>query len=214
MSDIDPKLRWRQAMRRGTCPDPGRSDCPDADTLALLIAQPEAAPTELISHVERCSACAAELQSFSELPELETMIDRLTNRPSRWKAMLPLAAAACLIVAVVASGILLFDEVDYSQVRSVQDSADIEPVEGALLDVAPLTISWQSEHDALDRFILFDDHANRLWISDLTASARVELPESLRESLTSGRYYWQVRSAGGDVTRGPYSFVLSTDDER
>jgi hypothetical protein len=214
MSDIDPRLRWRRAMRVGTRPAPGRSDCPDADTLALLIAQPEAAPTELLSHVERCSACAAELRSLSELPELETMIEQLTVGRRRIGYLIPLAAAACLALAIGVSGIVFLQEAVEPVVRS-SSTVDLSPADGAVLDQVPEVLSWNTALGQRYRFSLYDESAHRLWRSEAVESGEIALPDHLRNDLAAGRYYWQLHIVGTGTVMGPYTFEIDprNDDD-
>jgi len=215
MSDIDPKLRWRQAMQLGTRPDSGRPDCPDADTLALLIAQPEAAPVELLSHVERCSACAAELRSLNELPDLEAMIATMARRRRRTSAWIPLAATAVLAVTVGLSAILQPEPTlpDNLAVRSAS-ALDAFPAEGAVLAKAPETIAWSTQEGQSYRLMLYDEAAHRLWTSKAISAGEVTLPDDLRGELQPGRYYWQVQIVGSGMLGGPFSFEIEQSRDR
>ena len=208
MTDIDPILRWRQAMQHGSRPAPDRGDCPDADTLALLIAQPEAAPDEVLAHVERCSACAGELKSLAELPELEAMIERMAPRRSPLRRWVPLAAAACLALAVGVAGYLVIEEPSQPVVRNVPAVSGITPVEGAVLDRAPEAMTWSAREDQRYRVTLHDAQAVRVWVSDSIEAGRVTLPEEVRQSLGPGRYYWQLHVVDRGTVQGPFAFEI------
>ena len=213
MTDIEQIARWRQTIRRGSQPPRDRRDCPDADTLALLVTQPEAAPEEVLAHVERCSACAGELKSLSELPELEAMIYQMATRRSGRRRWIPVAAAACLVVAVGLAGYLVIEQPNPSIVRNVPVMSDITPEEGVVLDRAPQAMTWTAREEQRYRVTLHDAQAVRVWVSDPIKTGRVELPNSVRESLRPGRYYWQLHVVGAGTVQGPYAFEIVNDGE-
>ena len=212
MTDIEQIARWRQAIKRGSQPSCDRRNCPDSDTLALLVAQPEAAPREVLAHVERCSACAGELKSLSELPELEAMIDRMAPRRSPLRRWVPLAAAACLVLAVGLAGYLVIQQPNQRVVRNVPIMADITPEEGAVLDRAPQAMTWNAREDQRYRVTLHDAQAIKVWVSDPIKAGRVKVPEEVRQSLGPGRYYWQLHFVGAGTAQGPYAFEIVNDD--
>ena len=212
MTDIETIIRWRKAIKRGTQPPRDRRECPDADTLALLITQPESVPDELLAHVARCSACAGELKSLGELPELKAMIYQMAPQRSPLRRWIPLAAAACLVVAVGLAGYLVIEQPDPSIVRSVPVMPDITPEEGAVLDRAPQAMTWTAREDQRYRVTLHDAQAARVWVSDPIETGRVELPIPVRESLGPGRYYWQLHVVGAGTVQGPYAFKIVNDN--
>jgi len=210
MTDIDPTLRWRLATRIGTRPESDRRKCPDADTLALLIVQPEAAPVELLQHVERCSACSAELRSFEELPELSALIGAMTSESRQRSALIPIALAICLVVAVGVAGIVGMQPTprfNDSFIRSAP-VLNISPEEGAVIGRAPDIISWSAFDGHSYRMTLYDDQAHRLWTSEATEASEVELPEAIRSQLKPGRYFWQVQVIGAGTLGGPFTFEI------
>lgn len=212
MTDIEQIGRWRKAIRRGSQPPRDRRDCPDADTLALLVAQPEAAPEQVMAHVERCSACAGELKSMAELPELEAMINQMAPRRSPLRRWTPLAAAACLVLAVGLAGYLVIEQPNQPVVRNVSVMSDITPEEGAVLDRAPEAMTWTAREDQRYRVTLHDAQAVRVWVSDPIEGGRATLPEEVRQSLGPGRYYWQLHIVGAGTVQGPYAFEIESND--
>jgi hypothetical protein len=201
-------------MHTGSRPAPGRGDCPDADTLAVLVADPAAAPLETLAHVERCSACSAELKSLRELPELETMMRQMASkhrRPTRW---ISLAAAACLVLAVGVAGYMVLEVPPAATQRTAPESADVTPPDGSVLEEPPEAFAWTAAEVLSYRLIIYDEEADRIWHSDPVGSGRIDLPDAVRESLVPGRYYWQLQVVGAGTIRGPYAFELRpTDDD-
>ncbi len=213
MTESDQTTRWRQAMSIGSRPAQGRGDCPDADTLALLIADPPAAPEGLLAHVERCSACSEELRSISELPELDTMVRQMAPRRDRTRGWLPLAAAACLVLAIGLAGYLALDSQYEPTLRTAPGASDVAPADGAVLARPPTAMTWSARADQSYRLVIYDEEAHRLWQSDPVASGRAVIPEAVRDSLTPGRYYWQLQVVGAGTVLGPFAFEVRTTDE-
>ena len=212
MIDIEQTARWRQAIKQGSQPPRDRRDCPDADTLALLVAQPEAAPDEVLAHVERCSACARELKSLAQLPELEAMIDQMAPRRSPLRRWMSLAAAACLVLAVGLAGYLVIEQPNQPVVRNIPVMPDITPEEGAVLDQAPQAMTWTAREDQRYRVTLHDAQAVRVWVSDPIEGGHATLPEEVRESLLPGRYYWQLHVIDRGTVQGPFAFEIANHD--
>lgn len=204
--------QWKKAMQRGTRPRAERADCLDSDSLAQMIADPLAAPESSLAHVERCSACAEELRSMGDLPELETMVRQMAprRRISRW---IPMAAAACLVVAVGLGSFLILDERPETVTRGLPANADITPRDGAVLERAPVAMTWSARDDQRYRVILYDAQAVRLWAGEPVEAGRVELPEAVRESLEPSVYYWQLQIVETGTLQGPYAFEVRTTDE-
>jgi len=211
MSDDDRDERWKAAMRHGTRPEPDRSDCPNADTLALLVAQPDAAPAGTLSHVERCSACAREVASLARVPELETMARQMVpqRRLTRWVSV---ATAACLVLAIGLGSYLIHDTSPESTLRTAPGDAGIVPADGAVLQAPPEALNWPASDDRRYRLVVYDSEARRLWTSEPVGSGRIELPEAVRESLSPGLYYWQLRIVETGTVEGPYAFEVAPGD--
>lgn len=209
MSDENDRLK--AAMRHGTRPEPDRGDCPDADTLALLVVDPDATPAATLAHVERCSACAREVASLAELPELETMVRQMAPR-RRMRRWLPMAVAACLVLAVGLGAYLVLELPPQTTVRNAPVEADITPRDGSVLERPPEALSWSTHEDRRYRLIVYDHEARRLWTSETIDSGRIELPEAVREAMAPGVYYWQLRVVDSGTVEGPYAFEVADDD--
>jgi hypothetical protein len=222
MTEPDAPKGWIQANREATAPADKRRACPDAAALAALEKDPQSAPPGVLEHVARCSACSAELQRVrddgtlaalaAELAAIHDQPDPRNQAPQRRLARwMPMAAAACLVLAVGLGGYLVLDTPRQSSTRSLSTSIEISPRDGAVLGEPPQTMTFSARDDQRYRVLLYDVQAERLWASDPVEAGRVELPGPVRESLGPGIYYWQLQIVDAGTIEGPYAFEVADD---
>jgi hypothetical protein len=123
-----------------------------------------------------------------------------------------MAAAACLVLAVGLGAYLVLEMHPQTTVRNAPVEADITPGDGSVLERPPEALSWSAHEDRRYRLIVYDNQARRLWTSETVDSGRIELPESVREAMAPGVYYWQLRVVDSGTVEGPYAFEVAGDD--
>jgi hypothetical protein len=186
---------------------------PDPEEIAAYLSGgiPRAERESLDTHFARCRSCRAELMSARRL------LRGASSRP--WRLVLPAAAAAAAILALVLIGTLrdrgVQEEDRLRESPSLSpDLGRIEVVEpGNGASVAPdgLAFSWRARgHQPLYRMTLTDASGGVIWSTE-TSDTSVALPAEV--ALRRGQeYLWYVDALdvdGRSVTSGIRRFRLA-----
>lgn len=128
------------------------------------------------------------------------------RRPRYW------AMAASIVVAVIASILLIPQPIDEVRVRGT--SAEVAPTGMILLARPPVELRWATDGRTGRRQVtLFSEDAMPLWSVEIIAEGQYRLSDAERASIAAGGvFFWTVADTGGEE-QGPYWFVVEPGAE-
>lgn len=213
----EPKLpkAWTETHREATRPVPDRRDCPAPAALAGLAVDAGAAAPELLDHVATCGACSDELRRVIDDGTLAALAESLTADevptavPAKRRGRIArggLALAAGLAIAVAVPLLMPLGD-DAPTLRNSPSVEGLVPPSGARVDAVPEQFRWPAGGRD-EQLVLMSPRAEILWIAPVVRDGRVAVPVGVRDDLSDGRYYWQVRDLERDALLGPFEFRL------
>ncbi len=189
-------------------PPGGPGACPTGEVLAgLLLGESDIEERRSIAdHVVGCASCAADFSLLREMHQ-EAQRQRSAQRWRRARLWLGAGVTAALVVFGLAP---LLVRPPSDGARGV--SALTQPADGAVLDAAPVTLSWPPELGARAyRVTLSHGDGSLAWESEAVSEPLTSLPAELRAGMRAGgSWYWTVRVEGAVQRRrlGPFWFQL------
>jgi hypothetical protein len=178
----------------------------------LSDALPPSERAGLEAHLASCRRCRHEVTSARRLLKAR-------SRWARWPMLVPAAAAAVLVLAILGQGALdrKGDEEivraggEITEAESVSSIQVLSPAENAAVATHPIAFGWVGHPGRpLYRLTLMNETGRALYIGATTDTALV-LPDSV--PLVSGQsYFWYVDaldSAGRSMTTGTRRFSLA-----
>jgi len=184
---------------------------PEAEVIAAYLSDGLPAPdrARLEAHLAECRPCRQEVTSARRL--LETGSPR-----SRWPMVVPAAAAAVLLLALLGRGLVSpLPEEDTVRAGGEAEGADgvpsiqvVNPADGDTVARDGILFAWAGQAGRpLYRLTLTDAGGRAVWMGD-TSDTTLTLPATV--TLAPGRtYFWYVDaldSAGRTLTTGTRTF--------
>jgi hypothetical protein len=155
---------------------------------------------ELFDHIAACDRCAGIWRGILALQDAaaaEGLVEREPAPGSVWRRVLPLAAAAVLVVAI--GGLLMMRQSQPVQ-EPTRSAAGLAAVEGLMMayaaDGVP-TLVWTPVPEATRyRVDVFTDDGRPVWQRD-AASPPLKWPDDAPR--VKGSYRWRVEASDGDT---------------
>lgn len=189
---FDQDLRAAYAPRLNSDSETHQPDCPSVDALHAAL-RGEGAESErllVLDRALRCAACRRELALLHAVSQGAEAQQKIPNRWS-WQRMVPLAAAASVVLVAGVIGIAQLRQTGEQPVRALSNDQPvlIAPVTNASANTRPVTFAWHPTSGAL-RYIL------ELTASDGTVLFSTSTTDTTAVALTSaaGAARWWVRA--------------------
>jgi hypothetical protein len=181
---------------------------PTPETIAAYLSNGLRVPdrVDLETHLEACRECRQEVMSARRL---------LKARPApRWQVVIPAAAAAVLVLALLGRGLLTSPTQTFRAVGSDLDAGaahsiiPVEPANRATVDRTAIVFTWTAPAGRpLYRLTLTDGTGQTIWTAN-TTDTTIAFPAAATLA-PDRRYFWHVDgldSAGQSMTTGTLQF--------
>ncbi len=198
------ELRRLYALGRG-----GEDDIADEELVALIQGELNAEKREqLLDRLLESPDAVARYQLLLAIRDGAPVARVSSRRRQYW------AIAASIVVAFVASILLIPQPIDEMRVRGAGAGSEVAPAGMARLTHPPTELRWAADGRAGSwRVTVFGEDAMPLWSVAIDAEGQYRLSDAELASFAAGGvFFWTVADAGGEE-QGPYWFVVEPGAE-